>query len=117
MDKGEKGMMLVFICHPWRGNPEHAENTKKIVRHVALECKVTPISTGVHYNSMFDDSVETERKIGINSGLEVLFRCDEIWVFNIHGISEGMEIELAYARTKNIQIRHFVKYPWETKHD
>lgn len=116
MDKGAKLMTLVFICHPWRGNVENEENTKMIVKDLALvDNGIIPISTGIMYNAMLDDNNPHERKVGIRCGLAVLARCDEMWMYSQNGISEGMREEFHFCEKNNIKVYTFDSYPWENR--
>ena len=109
---------LIFICHRWRNDPaqpelDFAQMTKDVTRELALGGDVIPISTGVHYNMMLDDNDPHERARGIDCGIEVLKRCDAMWVYRQHGLSEGMLKEITFCESHGIKIETFDFYPWE----
>ena len=47
--------------------------------------------------------------MGINCGLEILRRCDEMWVFVTegYGITSGMKEEINAAKSNGIKLKHF----------
>ena len=55
-----------------------------------------PLASHLFYPQMLDDSVESERALGLSFGLELLRMCDEVWVFG--EISSGMKAEIAEAK-------------------
>lgn len=48
------------------------------------------------YTRILDDTRPEERRVGIEMGLAVLARCDELWAFGEH-ISAGMRKEMEAA--------------------
>ena len=49
--------------------------------------------------------------MGIDCGLEILRKCDEIWVFitEVYGITSGMKEEINVAKSNGIKLKYF--YP------
>lgn len=109
----------IFICHPWRGNKEshkdgnYPELTKKVCKHIAVNSDDIPLSTGLYLNQFLDDDLESERDLGIKLGHEMMEKCDEVYVYNMHGISDGMKKDLQVAEKLGKKIIEFEKYPWE----
>ena len=91
----------------------YEENTRKICRALALQ-KDVPFSPAVHFNEFLSDDVHDERWAGINGGIEILKRCDVMYVYTKHGISEGMRAEIEVAKKEKIQIVIKDYYPWES---
>ena len=66
----------------------------------------------VHYaphlqNTQFlEDEVPEERKAGIDLGIEILNRADELWCFGTE-LTDGMRQELRYAIEHDIPIKYF----------
>jgi hypothetical protein len=65
-----------------------------------------PIAPHVYFTQFLREEVESERKLGITLGLELLATCDEIWVFDFNGVSEGMEHEIDFALARNIPTKY-----------
>ncbi len=106
-------MTLIFVCHPWRGKKTYEENTKRICWHIALNDKLVPFSPALHFNQFLSDDVYDQRMMGISGGLEILSKCSVMYVFKMHGISQGMQMEIDFAVKNNISIVEFERYPWE----
>ncbi len=58
------------------------------------------------FTGFLDDAIPEERSLGLSMGLELLKRCDEVWVFG-NKITEGMESEIKAALELNILIQYF----------
>lgn len=99
-------MKLVFVCSPYRGDVEiNTLRAKRYCRFVYTEGAV-PFAPHLHNPQFLNDFIPEEREIGINMGVEVLKRCDELWLFG-DLLTEGMELELVYAIKNNIAVRYF----------
>lgn len=90
----------VFICSPYNGNIEkNIVNAKRYARYAAMKGNAVFVPH-LLYPQFLDDSNDYERNIGIQSGIEFLWFCDEIWVFakNENLCSEGMKKEIEEAK-------------------
>lgn len=92
---------IIYVCSPFRGNEksseaENIESAKKYSKYVMSKGDV-PITPHLLYPQILNDNIESERKLGIACGLEIMKLCDEVHVFgNI--ISAGMICEIKYAK-------------------
>ena len=96
-------MKKVYICAPLSGNV--AENIERAKRYseYALRCGAAPV-TPHFYALCLDDSIPTEREMGINAGLSLLWFCDEVWVFSDQP-TDGMRAKIKLAHNLNIKVR------------
>lgn len=101
----------VYICSPLSGNvSENLENVKRYVRYV-VKCGMAPVIP--HFYAMFFDSKnENERNLDIKAGLELIFHCDELWIFGDE-VTKGMHKEIHNAKMLNIKIRYITDYDIE----
>ena len=94
---------MVYICSPLRGDVE--TNIQRANRYClfASTQAVLPLAPHTIFTQWLDDNDPQERQRGIYLGLELLRRCDELWVFGSR-ISTGMaeEIKLATKLGKKI---------------
>ena len=72
----------------------------------SLQC--IPIVPHLYFPSFLDDNDPNERMIGISKGLELMNICDEVHVFGFD-ITEGMKIELDYAKEIRKPVRFYDK--------
>ncbi|MDN5289924.1 MAG: hypothetical protein PWQ06_163 [Anaerophaga sp.] len=93
-------MKLVYICSPLRGAIE--ENNKKAHRYCeyAAGCDVIPLAPHTIFTAL-QDTIPEQRAQGLKMGLELLKRCDEIWVCGDE-ISQGMQGEIDLATKLHI---------------
>lgn len=67
----------------------------------AAECGVIPLAPHTIFTNYLDDQRPEERAKGLTMGLELLKRCDEMWI--VGGIvSEGMKGEISLAEQEHI---------------
>ena len=99
-------MKLVFICSPYRGNIDG--NTIRAQRYCrfAYTQGAVPIAPHLHNPQFLDEDIAEERAAGIQLGIEILRRANEIWVFG-NRLSEGMAAELRAAQQLKLPVKYF----------
>lgn len=93
-------MPLVFICSPYSGDVKaNTENAKRYAKYAARSGNAVFVPH-LMYPQFLDDTVKSDRELGIQSGIEFLRLCNEIWVFAKDEVSctAGMKRELEEAR-------------------
>lgn len=97
-------MKKVYICSPLGGNIEkNLEQVKQYTKY-ALKCGTAPVVPHF-YVLCLDNNDPKAREIGIAAGLNLLWFCDEMWIFG-DSISEGMKTEIQFCKNLNINMRH-----------
>ena len=97
---------LVYICSPFSGAIEaNTENAKRYCRF-AVDNSAIPLAPHLHYPSFMREDDPAERDMGLFFGLELLGKCDELWVFG-ENVSAGMKAELDKTKRRNMVIRYF----------
>lgn len=97
----------VYICSPYSENPElSTKNTQRYCRFASLQGYI-PIAPHIYFTQFLNNDNEREKEKGMNFGLELLEKCDTVWIFSEYGISEGMEKEIRHAKDLNIPICYF----------
>lgn len=95
----------IFVSSPLRGDIEkNIENAKKYCKKVLEDTGDIPIAPHVYFTQFLNADNEFENQLGMDLGLELLSDCDEIWVFQDNGISEGMKMEIELAKRLEIPI-------------
>ena len=99
-------MKLIFISSPYRGDTEG--NTLKARRYClfAYQSGVVPLAPHLHNTQFLDEDIPEERTEGLKLGLELLKKCDEVWMFG-ERFSEGMLAELDTAINLKKPVRYF----------
>ncbi len=70
--------------------------------HAAAESGAVPIAPHLYFSAYLDDRIPEERTAGMQMGLHILRRCDELWVFGTP--TEGMKEEIKLAKSLHIPI-------------
>ena len=115
---------LIYICSPYRPveiapkatplreieriqKQEIAANIDRARRacRIVVALGMIPMAPHIYFTQFMDDTVEAERRRGMDFGLRWLAECDELWVFG-ERISEGMAAEIARAKELGKEIRN-----------
>jgi hypothetical protein len=94
--------MLVFVCSPYRGD------IKRNIRYAQECCSYeialgnTPFAPHLYFPQFTEDD-----DVGIQHGLEVLSRCDELHCWEKQ-VTAGMRIEIDYAESIGMPVRVMV---------
>lgn len=99
---------LVYICSPLRGdyekNTENAETFCRVaMRHIP---DVIPLAPHIYFPRFLYDTVEEERALGMEAGIALLDKCDELWAFGLENPSEGMRAEIRHAEEHGIPVKN-----------
>jgi hypothetical protein len=97
---------MVYICSPYAGNIEENVYNARRYSRFAVEKGYLPITPHLLYPQFLDDSLQSERDLGMFFGIILMSKCSEVWVFGEH-ISTGMKIEIDRARHKGYKVRFF----------
>lgn len=97
-------LKMVYICSPLRGNLDrNITNAVSYSKHAAGQ-GVLPLAPHTIFTQYLNDLIPAERQQGLTMGLELLARCDELWVYGSL-ISEGMRAEIQYAKEHSMPIK------------
>lgn len=102
-------MKLAYICSPYRGDIERNIEYAKELTLLAIKQGYAPITPHLYLTHVLDDNNEEQRKAGMEIALELLKKCDVLIMGTRHGISGGMEKEVAMAKGLGIEI---MRYPF-----
>lgn len=93
---------LTFIASPWSGGPRgYREYLTKAIHH-SLNLGEVPFAPHGFYPHYLDDNKDEERERGLQAGLTILARCDKLAIYADHGITPGMQGEIALAVSKRL---------------
>ena len=95
---------MIYICSPYAGNTEDNTAFARQACGYAISQGAVPLAPHLLYPQILNDSIPEERETGIRLGLEILKRCEEIWICGDR-ISTGMKREAAYAKDRGIPVR------------
>lgn len=97
-------MKLIYVASPYAGDVErNIAFAKKACRHV-MEQGHAFFAPHLLYPQLLNDADPQERQAGLDMGLAMLPRCDELWCYGEH-TSSGMRMEIEEANKLGIPIR------------
>lgn len=100
-------MKLIYVASPYAGDVEqNVEFAKEACRFVMDEGHAF-FAPHLLYPQILDDGNAEERKQGLDMGLEMLQKCDELWCFGDR-ISQGMFMEIEQAKTLGMPIQRIM---------
>lgn len=97
---------VIYVCSPLRGDIDR--NIHKAIgysRYIYSRGGI-PLAPHVIFTAFLDDNDPTERASGMEMGLELLARCDELWAFGDR-VSEGMKAEIEASEKLGIRVKRF----------
>ena len=97
-------MKLIYVASPYAGDVERNVEYAKQACRTVMESGHAFFAPHLLYPAILDDAVPAERQQGLDMGLTMLERCDELWAFGPY-ISAGMRAEMAAAADLGIPIR------------
>jgi hypothetical protein len=105
---------IVYIAHRLGCGPDREHNREAAARWVAWAALqgVAPVATWI---TLAAEWTEDRRELGLSIDLELIRRCDEIWLCG-PVVSAGMRLELEAAERWGLVVRRFeTREPSEEK--
>ena len=95
-------MRVIYLAHPYGGDEKNVEDAKQIVRQLVKKFPgivfLSPLqAAGFYYNDI--PYIQ-----GMGHCIELLSRCDELWLCDGWQDSKGCCMEYAFAKAKGILI-------------
>ncbi len=101
-------MKLIYMASPYAGDIEkNTEFAKRACRHVMNEGHAF-FAPHLLYPTILDEHQPEQRQLGLDMGIAMLSRCDELWCYGDH-ISLGMHLEIEEANRLGIPVRWVVE--------
>lgn len=101
-------MKVIYVASPYAGDIEqNTEFARRACRHVMNEGHAF-FAPHLLYPQLLDDSNLQERQAGLDMGLAMLPRCDELWCYGDR-ISHGMHLEIEEAVRIGIPVRRVME--------
>jgi hypothetical protein len=99
----------VYICHPYSNNPDvNRIKFNRIFKFIRNNLKEAVPFSPIHaFGEFYDDNRKEDRKEVLKLCIDVLKRCDEVWVFGDWRNSEGCRLEVKIAEETGIKIKKF----------
>lgn len=100
---------LIYVCSPVKGDIiTNIERAKEHCKTVLIAGHI-PLAPHVAFNGILNDEVLQEREVALALGLELVKRCDELWVFGNY-LSDGMRGEIELAKLIGLPVKMVINY-------
>lgn len=103
---------LIFVCSPYSGDVK--ENTwiaAEVCKAIHRKTSYLPVAPHLYFPQFLNDNVQSERKAGIEYGLEIMDKCVAVIVVKKDGeMSAGMKKEVEYANEHGKTVLLFDSY-------
>ncbi len=97
-------MKLIYVASPYRGDTlKNVEFAKNCCQYV-INQNHNFYCPHLILPEFLNDDIPREREKALIMGKQMMFKCDELWIFG-EEISQGMLEEVAFSRNLNIKIR------------
>ena len=93
----------VYICASSNGDVKKSIQRAMLYTKFALKSNVAPI-TPQFFALSLDYNKKDERAIGQSAGINLLWYCDEMWIFG-EEITDEMKAEINFCKNLNIKMR------------
>lgn len=95
---------LIYVCSPVKGNIEHNIAMAKEYCKSVIVAGHIPLAPHIAFEGVLNDNIPSERETALALGLELLKRCDQLWIFG-DVISSGMAAEIKLAKSLGIEVK------------
>ena len=109
---------LVYICSPLRPvSPDVSAHPDELKANLRLACDACtfaavrgfiPVAPHLYFPQFLDDNKPAERTLGMDMGLELLRKCEALWIVS-RRISYGMSAEIKEAQKHGIPVKVFTE--------
>jgi hypothetical protein len=97
-------MELVYVCSPYRGDVKRNKEYARTIAKSVIEGGCVPIVPHLYITEVLNDENPADREQGLAMCLELVERCNFMFVGQRYGITEGMKQEIAKAKLCNKMI-------------
>jgi len=96
-------MRTAYICSPYAGDTKRNKQYARELTAHAIQLGYAPITPHLYITECLYDNDPKQRELGLNVALELLNKCDVIYVGAKYGISDGMGREILKARRAGLE--------------
>lgn len=98
-------MKLIYVASPYAGDIKKNTEFARKACHYVMEQGHAFFAPHLLYPQLLNDANPQERQAGLDMGLAMLTKCNELWACGDR-ISSGMQSEIDLAKQLGIQIRY-----------
>jgi hypothetical protein len=96
-------MKTAYICSPYSGDIKRNKEYARELTMQAIKDGYAPITPHLYITECLNDNEPLERDLGLKIAIDLLQKCDAIYIGRKYGVSEGMKAEIIIARSLEME--------------
>jgi hypothetical protein len=101
-------MKLIYVAHPYGGKWRNKRKVERIIRQLIQQYPDYTFYSPIHALGFMYSDIDYDK--GMEHCLEILKRCDELWLCGRWFASKGCRIEVKFARQHDIPISRYLSF-------
>ena len=91
-------MKTAYICSPYSGDTKRNKQYARELTARAIQLGYAPITPHLYITECLDDNEPLARDLGLKIAIDLLQKCDAIYIGRKFGVSQGMKAEIIIAK-------------------
>ena len=96
-------MKTAYICSPYSGDIKRNKEYARELTLRAIKDGYAPITPHLYITECLNDNEPLERELGLKIAIDLLQKCDAIYIGRKYGVSQGMKAEIIIARSLEME--------------
>ncbi len=96
-------MKTAYICSPYSGDTKRNKEYAREVTLKAIKDGYAPITPHLYITECLNDNEPLARDLGLKMAIDLLQKCDAIYIGRKFGVSQGMKAEIMIARSLELE--------------
>ena len=96
-------MKAAYICSPYSGDIKRNKEYARELTLRAIKDGYAPITPHLYITECLNDSDALDRALGLKIAINLLQKCDAIYIGRKFGVSQGMKAEIIIARSLEME--------------
>jgi len=112
-------MRTVMVISPFRASAnrtrqQHLSHAKKLCE-LACRAGYAPFASHVFYPQFLNEDDEKDRHLGLDCEKVWIAACNELWVWDAWGVSDGMKSAILFAKSRAVEVLFRLEIPaWKS---
>ncbi len=96
-------MKTAYICSPYSGDIKRNKEYARELTLQAIKDGYAPITPHLYITECLNDNEPTQRDLGLSIAVNLLKKCDAIYIGRKYGVSTGMKTEIIVAKLLELE--------------
>ena len=96
-------MKTAYICSPYSGDTKRNKEYARELTLQAIKDGCAPITPHLYITEVLNDNEPLARDLGLKIAINLLQKCDAIYIGRKFGVSQGMKAEIITAKLLDME--------------